>query len=144
MLKEFTRRVQTVVRTEDILGRSDESLVGRWGGEEFLLVLPQTDLQGACVVGERVRSAVAAAPFSVGDREIEITASGGCSAGTASGRAHPTCPPPPKETNKTRTAPAATATNFPPRPARKGREPQLHPESPTSKFGGLSLILIIP
>jgi two-component system cell cycle response regulator len=82
VLKEFTRRVQTVVRTEDILGRSDESLVGRWGGEEFLLVLPQTDLAGACVVGDRVRSAVAAAAFGVGDREIEITVSGGCSAGT--------------------------------------------------------------
>jgi diguanylate cyclase (GGDEF)-like protein len=82
VLKEFTRRVQTAIRTEDILGRWGEYLVGRWGGEEFLLVLPQTEIEGACVVGERVRSAVARAPFVVGDRHINITVSGGCAAGT--------------------------------------------------------------
>ena len=82
VLKEFTRRVQSVVRTEDLLGRWGPSLVGRWGGEEFLLVLPQTSIEGARVVGERVRSAVAGAPFAVGDRQVDITVSGGCSAGT--------------------------------------------------------------
>jgi diguanylate cyclase (GGDEF)-like protein len=82
VLKEFTRRIQTAVRTEDLLGRWSESLVGRWGGEEFLLVLPQTPIGGAGVVGERVRSAVARAPFVVGDRHIDITVSGGYAAGT--------------------------------------------------------------
>jgi two-component system cell cycle response regulator len=82
VLKEFTRRVQTVVRTEDILGRWDDSVMGRWGGEEFLLLLPQTSIEGAYVVGERVRSAIAGAPFAVGDRQVAITVSGGCSAGT--------------------------------------------------------------
>jgi diguanylate cyclase (GGDEF)-like protein len=36
---------------------------GRFGGEEFLLVLPGTDLEGARLVAERVRAAVAAAQF---------------------------------------------------------------------------------
>jgi diguanylate cyclase (GGDEF)-like protein len=84
VLKEFTRRVQTVVRTEDLLGRWGPSVVGRWGGEEFLLVLPQTSLEGSRAVGERVRSAVAGAPFAIGDRQVDITVSGGCSAGTES------------------------------------------------------------
>jgi diguanylate cyclase (GGDEF)-like protein len=84
VLKELTRRVQSVVRTEDLLGRWGPSVVGRWGGEEFLLVLPQTNIEGARVVGERARSAVAAAPFAIGDRRVDITVSGGCAAGTES------------------------------------------------------------
>ncbi len=35
-------------------------LVARYGGEEFVMLLPQTGLEGACVVAERQRQAVAA------------------------------------------------------------------------------------
>ena len=41
------------VRTED--------LVGRWGGEEFLVLAPFTDPDGAAVLGERLREQVASA-----------------------------------------------------------------------------------
>jgi two-component system, cell cycle response regulator len=82
VLREFTRRVLTVVRADDILGRWGDSVVGRWGGEEFLLVLPQTGIEGAYVVGERVRSAIAGATFAVGSHQVNITVSGGCAAGT--------------------------------------------------------------
>jgi diguanylate cyclase (GGDEF)-like protein len=41
---------------EDALRRED--LVGRWGGEEFLAILPATDLDGAIVVAERIRTRV--------------------------------------------------------------------------------------
>jgi two-component system cell cycle response regulator len=81
VLREVTRRVLAAVRAEDILGRWGDAAEGKVGGEQFLLVLPQTGIDGACVVGERVRSAIAAAPFPVGDRQIEITVSGGCAAG---------------------------------------------------------------
>jgi diguanylate cyclase (GGDEF)-like protein len=40
--------LETALRTEDSLGR--------WGGEEFLAVLPNTDAQGARVVAERLRA----------------------------------------------------------------------------------------
>lgn len=33
-------------------------LVARWGGEEFVVLLPQTDLEGACNVAERLRLAI--------------------------------------------------------------------------------------
>jgi diguanylate cyclase (GGDEF)-like protein len=81
VLREFTRRVLAAVRAEDILGRWGDAAEGKVGGEQFLLVLPQTGIDGACVVGERVRSAIAGAPFPAGDRQIEITVSGGCAAG---------------------------------------------------------------
>jgi diguanylate cyclase (GGDEF)-like protein len=41
---------------EDALRRED--LVGRWGGEEFLAILPATDIDGAIVVAERIRTSV--------------------------------------------------------------------------------------
>jgi len=40
-------------------------IAGRWGGEEFLVILPDTNLAGAVMVAERVRSAIAAKEISV-------------------------------------------------------------------------------
>jgi diguanylate cyclase (GGDEF)-like protein len=44
-------------------------LVSRWGGEEFLVLLPDTDRNGAMVVAERLRSAVASLPAVNGGPE---------------------------------------------------------------------------
>ena len=56
-------------------------LAGRFGGEEFLVVLPQTDIAGACVLGERIRQSIAEAPFDVGSgAPIRVTVSVGASA----------------------------------------------------------------
>jgi len=52
----------------------------RYGGEEFLVVLPETDLKGACLVGERLRRVVSERIFNVGSNKIHITASFGVSA----------------------------------------------------------------
>jgi diguanylate cyclase (GGDEF)-like protein len=42
---------------------------GRWGGEEFLVICPQTDLDGASAVAEKLRAAIAAHDFpSVGTK----------------------------------------------------------------------------
>lgn len=38
--------------------RQPVDLVARYGGEEFVMILPSTTIQGACVVGERVRRAI--------------------------------------------------------------------------------------
>jgi diguanylate cyclase (GGDEF)-like protein len=52
-------RVATVLREN--IRKSDA--VGRWGGEEFLLVLPETDLHMACVLAEKLRLAIAETDF---------------------------------------------------------------------------------
>ena len=54
----------------------------RLGGEEFVVVMPDTDLAKAYLVGERLRQCIAAAPFYAGERigTIEVTASVGVAA----------------------------------------------------------------
>ena len=51
---------QVIKALADLCSRSlrDNDLVARFGGEEFVLTLPQTDLEGAAIVAERVRRAV--------------------------------------------------------------------------------------
>ena len=57
---------------EDALRRED--LVGRWGGEEFLAILPATDVDGAAVVAERIRAGI---------RELEILTDGSSTVGVS-------------------------------------------------------------
>jgi diguanylate cyclase (GGDEF)-like protein len=52
-------------------------LVGRWGGEEFLVVLPDTDADGARLIGERLRRAIESLPPVVCGPE-RVTCSIGC------------------------------------------------------------------
>ena len=49
--------------------------IGRLGGEEFLVVLPESDQEAARVAAERFRSAVAAHKFVAGYHRIEVTVS---------------------------------------------------------------------
>ncbi len=67
VLKEFVRRVLASVRPYDVLGR--------YGGEEFLLILVKTSLDTAKLVFERVRETIAGEPFIFEGTSIEITVS---------------------------------------------------------------------
>ncbi|MHB1566927.1 MAG: sensor domain-containing protein [Acidiferrobacter sp.] len=50
-------------------------LVGRWGGEEFLCLLPGLNAEGALGVAERVRQQIAQTVIMADDRKLQITAS---------------------------------------------------------------------
>ena len=58
----------------------DADLLARFGGEEFVVVLPSTPLEGAVQSAERVREALAARPIEAAGQEIPVTASFGVSA----------------------------------------------------------------
>lgn len=73
VLREFARRLSDELRLGDI--------AGRWGGEEFLVILPHTDDAGGLEVADRIRAAVAATPFVAGTARITVTVSGGCFGG---------------------------------------------------------------
>jgi diguanylate cyclase (GGDEF)-like protein len=51
--------------------------VGRYGGEEFLIVLPGCDASQALRTAERIRSEIALCPVDTGSAQLEFTASVG-------------------------------------------------------------------
>jgi diguanylate cyclase (GGDEF)-like protein len=52
-------------------------VIGRWGGEEFLILLPETTLDGAIEAAERIRTGFAAVEFGPDGAEVRMTASFG-------------------------------------------------------------------
>jgi len=72
VLREFSARLKRNIRGVD--------LACRVGGEEFVVLMPDTDWSNAEVVAERVRQAIAERPFDVGlPRPLSITVSVGVS-----------------------------------------------------------------
>ena len=72
VLREVAARARAGVRAGD--------LAARIGGEEFALLLPGADLAGAHELAERLRAAIATAPFEAEGKTLEVTASLGCAA----------------------------------------------------------------
>ena len=66
-LRELAASVKTVVRKEE--------LFARYGGEEFVIVLPESTLQAAVQVGERIRGLVEKHVFQFEGRSFNITIS---------------------------------------------------------------------
>ncbi len=63
------RAIMKTIRQQDV--------AARWGGEEFILLLPETDLQEATALAERLRGAIAAVRIPHADQEVSFTASFG-------------------------------------------------------------------
>jgi len=62
VLKEVSRRIAACVRKADV--------VLRYGGEEFMLILPETDAHPLAAIGEKVRQAVSATPVDLGTNGV--------------------------------------------------------------------------
>jgi two-component system, cell cycle response regulator len=74
VLREFALRIRKAIRNID--------LACRYGGEEFVIVMPETDMAVATVVAERLRRRIASEPFVIqqGARSLEVTISIGIAA----------------------------------------------------------------
>lgn len=78
VLRGFAERIRSQLRRMDIIGRGDvDSTFGRYGGEEFLLLLPYAAGQSARMCMERLRKAVAALPFPTEAGDLTVTFSAG-------------------------------------------------------------------
>jgi two-component system, cell cycle response regulator len=67
VLQEVARRMAACVRPYDT--------VGRYGGEEFLIVVPNSDSTGTMKLAERIRQAIESSPIVTPAGEIQMTAS---------------------------------------------------------------------
>ena len=74
VLREFALRIRKSIRGID--------LACRYGGEEFVIVMPETDMAVATMVAERLRRRIASEPFAIqqGARQLEVTISIGIAA----------------------------------------------------------------
>jgi diguanylate cyclase (GGDEF)-like protein/PAS domain S-box-containing protein len=70
VLKALTKTCTSLLRSVDTFGRL--------GGEEFCILLPSTDLLGAYLLAERLRTAIAATSIPLRGMGVHVTASFGC------------------------------------------------------------------
>lgn len=59
--------------------KRDVDIIGRYGGEEFLAILPNTPLSGALIFAEKIRKKVEAYAFMYKDEKVSVTISAGVS-----------------------------------------------------------------
>jgi len=71
VLRGVALRLKESVRPYDV--------IGRYGGEEFVVLLPDTNLEQSLVVAERIRSSISLAPIEFDADQIQVTASFGVS-----------------------------------------------------------------
>ena len=83
VLREFALRIRKSIRNID--------LACRYGGEEFVIVMPETDTGVAAMVGERLRRSIAGEPFPVqqGMKLLNVTLSIGIAALNGAGDSAP-------------------------------------------------------
>jgi len=74
VLLEIARRMSSALRTYD--------LIGRYGGEEFLAIVPDCSIKDAATVGERLRRVIADTPIDVNGSPLSVAVSVGAAAGT--------------------------------------------------------------
>ncbi len=79
VLREVSRRMRTTIRSYDA--------IGRYGGEEFLIVTPGCDVTTALKLAERVRSCVSREPIDVAGGTFSATLSLGVAASSEAGDA---------------------------------------------------------
>ncbi|RMH08905.1 MAG: diguanylate cyclase [Nitrospirae bacterium] len=69
VLVEACRRIRSCIRPYDLLGR--------YGGEEFLIVLPGSDSAAALSQANRIREAIGTHVYRIADQELPVTCSQG-------------------------------------------------------------------
>lgn len=69
VLKCFVKRASAILRPSDLIGRT--------GGEEFVILLPEASRDDALAIAERIRAALATMPVQTGEGPVTVTASFG-------------------------------------------------------------------
>lgn len=65
VLQEVSRLMKACLRKQDV--------IARWGGEEFLIMLPETELEGGVQAIDKMRETIANTRYRFGDNEFSVT-----------------------------------------------------------------------
>ena len=71
ILKSLAKQMKSTARGQDI--------IGRWGGEEFLMLLPETDIVGGFALAEKIRKDIEYTTYVFGESKIGLTMTFGVS-----------------------------------------------------------------
>lgn len=72
IIKQLALDLKRSVRRQDI--------VARWDGDRFLVMLPETDIEGGMIVGEKIRSYIQAKTYQIDEVDFELTVTAGIAA----------------------------------------------------------------
>jgi diguanylate cyclase (GGDEF)-like protein len=78
LLRQVANAVQTELRASDV--------PARYGGDEFIVLLPETPPKGATDVAERIRNAIASRPLAIDGQQVKATVSIGIACYPEDGR----------------------------------------------------------
>jgi len=78
LLRQLASAIQTEVRTTDV--------AARYGGDEFIVLLPETPAKGALEVAERIRTAISGMPLAIEGESVSSTVSVGVACFPEDGR----------------------------------------------------------
>ncbi len=79
LIRKTGQFLRKTMRGYDVAARTGETTVGRYGGDEFEVLLPETDRKDALSVAERIITDLKEKKVDLGDRKMEITLSIGIS-----------------------------------------------------------------
>ncbi len=71
VLKQLAKVMLNILRKQDI--------VSRWGGEEFLILLPETSLAGSSIAAEKLRKSIESTEFHYKEEKFNVTITCGLS-----------------------------------------------------------------
>lgn len=71
ILESLAKQMKSTVRKQDI--------TGRWGGEEFLMLLPETDIDGGFALAEKIRTDIESTSYVFNDVKLSLTMTFGVS-----------------------------------------------------------------
>ena len=79
ILKNVARILASTIREVDLVARIQDRdttpIVARYGGDEFEIILPETDREGVRMAGERILAQVRKEDFRYGDQVLKLTLS---------------------------------------------------------------------
>ncbi|MFN2340859.1 MAG: diguanylate cyclase [Halanaerobium sp.] len=66
---QVLEKVASLIKEE----KREEDFAARWGGEEFLILLPETNIEQAYVTGERIRKEIMNMEYKANNKQLKIT-----------------------------------------------------------------------